>query len=82
LQEVSSFLASGNVTFATADTQDLEVRIGTALREAFGFEVDVFVRTAAEVADIAGHQPFPAEVVAATDGKLQVALLRAGPGRS
>jgi uncharacterized protein (DUF1697 family) len=44
---------------------------------ALGFEVDVFVRTADEVAAIAGCQPFSTEVIAATDGKLQVTFLRA-----
>jgi uncharacterized protein (DUF1697 family) len=78
-QEVASFLASGNVVFATDSTEDLEARLGTALQAAFGFEVDVFVRTADEVADIAGCQPFPTEVVAATDGKLQVTFLRDQP---
>jgi uncharacterized protein (DUF1697 family) len=84
-QEVTSFLASGNVTFATASTrgtastEDLELRIEAALQGALGFEVDVFVRTAAAVADIAGCQPFPPDVVAATGGKLQVTFLRDAP---
>jgi uncharacterized protein (DUF1697 family) len=74
-EEVASFLASGNVVFATDSPEDLEARLGTALEAALGFEVDVFVRTADEVAAIAGCQPFSAEVIGATDGKLQVTFL-------
>jgi GNAT superfamily N-acetyltransferase len=83
-QEVASFLASGNVCFTTARTapEDLEAEVAAALQTALGFEVDVFVRTAAEITDIAGYQPFPAEVVAATGGKLQVNFLRDQPTRS
>jgi uncharacterized protein (DUF1697 family) len=42
-------------------------------------EVTAFVRTAAEVAEVSGCQPFPAEVIAATDGKVQVTFLRYEP---
>ncbi len=77
---VTSFLASGNVTFATTETVGLEARIEWALQVALGFEVEVYVRTAAEVADIVGCRPFPPEVVAATDGKVQVTFLRDRPG--
>lgn len=79
LQEVATFLASGNVIFATTDTEGLEARIESALQAALGFPVDTFVRTAAEIAQIADLAPFPAEVVAATDGKLQVTFLRDQP---
>jgi uncharacterized protein (DUF1697 family) len=78
-QGVASFLASGNVVFETDDADDLETRLETALHGALGFEVEVFVRTADEVAAIAGCQPFSAEMLAATDGKLQVTFLRDQP---
>lgn len=83
-EDVASFLASGNVTFAVApaDAAALERRIETALHAALGFEADVYVRTAVEVADVAGCQPFPPEVLAATDAKLQVTFLRDRPGPS
>lgn len=82
LEEVASFLASGNVTFrATAadGPVDLEARIEAALQAALGYPVDTFVRTAAEVRAIAEQQPFAAEAVAASDGKLQVTFLRHEP---
>jgi uncharacterized protein (DUF1697 family) len=80
-RDVASFLASGNITFTTDDTTDLDVRIEAALEVALGFPVDAFVRTAAEVADIVAVEPFPAEVVAASAGKVQVTLLRRAPVR-
>ncbi len=86
MQEVTSFLASGNVTFATASTEgaagceDLERRVEAALHGSLGFAVEVFVRTAAEVTEIVGCEPFPPDVVAATGGKLQVTFLRDEPG--
>jgi uncharacterized protein (DUF1697 family) len=79
--EVSSFLASGNVVFATDsdDVDRLTDRIEDGLAAALGYEVTTFLRTGAEVAAIAGREPFPADVVARTAGKLQVALLPAAP---
>lgn len=78
-EQVASFLASGNLTFVTADAGVLETRIENALRAALGFEVEVVVRSAAEVAEVAGCQPFPAELIEATAGKLQVTFLRDQP---
>lgn len=85
--EVASFLASANVTFRagdgadvpSADAVDLEECIEAALQTALGYPVDTFVRTAAEVTAIAEQQPFAAEVVAASSGKLQVTCLRPEP---
>lgn len=82
LQQVDSFLASGNVAFTAASSAgsgELEHRIEAALRASFGFTVEVFIRTATEVANVAGCQPFPAELVATTGGKLQVTFLRDAP---
>jgi uncharacterized protein (DUF1697 family) len=71
---------------ATTDATDLaellEPRIEAALADAFGYGVDVFVRTAAEVADVARHQPFSADDVDASGGKLQVTFLRRAPTRA
>lgn len=79
-REVATYLASGNVAFATDDTTDLEARIEAALEAALGFPVDTFVRTAAEVADITRRRPFPEAVVAASTGTPQVTFLREAPG--
>jgi uncharacterized protein (DUF1697 family) len=57
---VETFIASGNVVFETfsENDKDLEMKIEHKLREAFGYEVVTFVRTVAELADIANFQPF------------------------
>jgi uncharacterized protein (DUF1697 family) len=78
-EEVGTFLASGNVTFAAADAEALEPRIEAALRTALGFEVETFVRTVDQLAQVVAFEPFPAAVVDATDGKLQVTFLRDEP---
>lgn len=48
-------------------------------RRPWGIPVEVFVRTASEVAEVAACEPFPAEVVAASTGKPQVTFLRHAP---
>lgn len=80
--EVGTFLASGNVTFATDETDDLEARIEVALQSALGFDVDVFIRTAGELARVVAFEPFPPDVLDASDGKVQVTFLRDEPDRS
>ena len=80
-EDVQPFRTSGNVLF-TAGRQPrerLEAAIARALANALGFDVTVFVRTGAELAAIAEHQPFPAQVVRASAGKLQVSLLQRKP---
>lgn len=58
--EVETFIASGNLLFSTRATnlRGLERRIESLLRTALGYEVATFVRTAEEVAAIAGYSPF------------------------
>jgi uncharacterized protein (DUF1697 family) len=72
---VSTFLASGNVMFATdgSDTDDLEARIEGQLREGLDYPVPTFVRTSGAVAAIAAHEPFPE---AGDTGTLHVGFLR------
>ncbi len=59
---VATFIASGNVIFDAppGDTSALEERIGAGLKEALGYEVATFVRTPAQVAQIARSTPFGA----------------------
>lgn len=79
LDDVESFIASGNLVFSTRSTATaaLETKLEGALRKALGYEVPVFVRATAEVAEAAAHRAFPdADVVAA--GAHVVAFLR-GP---
>jgi uncharacterized protein (DUF1697 family) len=64
-REVETFIASGNVLFTTggARTRGLEETIGRHLERSLGYEVAVFLRTGAEVAAVAGYQPFPEAAV-------------------
>ena len=57
---VETFIASGNVVFeaTSKNAQALEREIENRLREALGYEVATFIRTAAELAAVANHKPF------------------------
>jgi uncharacterized protein (DUF1697 family) len=85
LDAPTPFLASGNVVFDTEEkltAEALTERIETGLAVALDYAVPTFLRIAGEVRTIAAHEPFPAEQVAASNGKLQVALLRTEPSAS
>jgi uncharacterized protein (DUF1697 family) len=82
--DVQTFRTSGNVVLDAGrePAKRLTARLEEALLDSFGFEVQVFVRTAKEVLAIAGQQPFPAAAVKRSEGKLQVALLQKAPSAS
>lgn len=84
LEEVATFRASGNVVFGApdADQESLRSRIEGGLEQGLGFEVRTYLRTRAQVRAIARHEPFEAELLAASTGKLQVALLSRTPSAS
>lgn len=79
--DVACFRASGNVVFAAESGNEtkLTARIEAGLGEALGYEVPVFLRSAAELRALATHEPFDAKAVKASKGKLQVALLPKKP---
>jgi len=82
-QNVAAFRASGNLIF-DADRESptaLTKRIDRALTESLGYEVRGFLRTAAQVRSIAALDPFPPNVMQASAGKLQVALLAKPPSK-
>jgi uncharacterized protein (DUF1697 family) len=83
-EHVSAFLASGNVVFESdgESAADLELQIEQGLSKRLGYVVPAFVRSAAEVAEIAAKQPFSTAAVAASAGNLQVALLSTRPATS
>ena len=59
LQNVETFIASGNVIFeAAGDARALERKIEKGLATALGYEVEVFLRSIAELSAIAQHEPF------------------------
>jgi uncharacterized protein (DUF1697 family) len=61
LLRVETFLASGNVIFETPRAAGLDGRITKALTADLGFEVPTFVRTLAEVSQIAASTPLAAK---------------------
>jgi uncharacterized protein (DUF1697 family) len=60
LKEVESFIASGNMIFASPskDIKTLQRKIENQLLRSLGYEVKAFLRTIPEVAAIAGYKPF------------------------
>jgi uncharacterized protein (DUF1697 family) len=80
-EDVATFRASGNVIFGASKQSEgaLTKTIEHGLGDALGYEVPVFLRSCAEVAAIAGREPFAAKLVEASKGKLQVMLLPKEP---
>lgn len=79
--DIGCFRASGNVVFAAEqrDEAKLATKIEAGLGEALGYEVPVFLRSAAELLAVAAQQPFDAKMLSASKGKLQVIFLQAKP---
>lgn len=79
---VACFRASGNVVFDSGESDEgaLTEMVEAGLGEALGYAVPVFLRGAEELTSIATHQPFEPDLVEASRGKLQVALLPGEPG--
>ena len=76
-EEVATFRTSGNVVFASS--RDMGSALEKRLEKALGHEVVIFLRSAKDVKAIAAHEPFPANDVDSSKGKLQVALLGKKP---
>ncbi len=79
--KVETLIASGNVIFETRSksAEALEKKIERHLRETLGYEVITFLRSAAEVAAVAAHRPFPATEVATDGAVVYVAFLKKTP---
>ena len=80
-EEVETFRASGNVVFAADRGTGKKVsgRLEEGLADSLGYEVPVFLRSAAEVRAIASAKPFKPAQLDASRGKLQVVLLLEKP---
>ena len=80
-EEVETFRASGNVVFAADGGTEKKVsdRLEEGLADSLGYEVPVFLRSAAEVRAIASRKPFKPAQLEASKGKLQVVLLLKKP---
>lgn len=73
-EDVSTYVQSGNVVLTSElDPAQLERESERLIRERFGFEVDVVVRTAEELADVVARNPF--EDVAVNPKRYQVTFL-------
>lgn len=74
---VETFIASGNVLFATraSDSRKLAARIAAHLEKSLGYEVATFVRTRAEVAAIAAFRPFSDHEVNPPENTVHCGLL-------
>jgi len=75
---VETFIASGNVIFETTakNTTALEKKIGDYLEKSLGYEVDTFIRTVQEVAEVEKRSPFMAQK---KDDSVYVAFLHETP---
>lgn len=81
--DVETFIASGNVIFSSpsSDTQALENMVEQHLKASLGYEVVTFIRSAAEVAKVAGWRPFAAEDIAVEGHSLYVGFLQREPSK-
>jgi uncharacterized protein (DUF1697 family) len=76
-EEVAPFRTSGNVVFEAS--RDMARRLEKDLEEALGHDMVIFLRTEAEVKEIAAAEPFAAREVERSKGKLQVVLFEKNP---
>jgi uncharacterized protein (DUF1697 family) len=79
-RDVSTFIASGNVIFETAeeDAEALEVRIEERLQKALGYRVATLLRSGPEVTKIAARcQPYASDIEAGA--VLYVIFMRRAP---
>lgn len=61
LQQVQSYIQSGNLVFELANPEpipELETRLGKAFSEVFGFEIPVLIRTSEEWVNSIAQNPF------------------------
>lgn len=77
-EDVRTLLQSGNVVLtSTATPATLERDLANTLRDAFGFEIVVLVRTRDEIAGVVASDPFGDEV--GDPARYQVSFLSAEP---
>ena len=69
LSGVATFLGSGNVVFETMaqDVGRLEKKIERRLKQTLGYSVPVFIRTHAELKEIAAFEPFERRAILGAD---------------
>ncbi len=82
---VETFIASGNVIFSFAGRASeaaLATRIEAHLKGVLGYAVPTFLRTAAELAAIATHEPFAPAEMGTPEFTVHVGFLREKPHAS
>ncbi|MUG24318.1 DUF1697 domain-containing protein [Paenibacillus macerans] len=68
LKEVQTYIQSGNVLFVSDEEEEaLRVRIEQIIRQDFGLDVPVVLRTSAELRGAAAGCPFTAEEISAAE---------------
>src|SRR5213593_4100703 len=80
---VETFIASGNVIFETKTTnsKSLERKIEKHLEQSLGYEVTTFVRSVAELAEIARYQPFSEDELTADGNTLFICFVADRPAK-
>jgi uncharacterized protein (DUF1697 family) len=81
-EDVAVVRASGNVVLTAPGEETVDAaaqRLEAGLAAALGYEVPVFARSVEQVRAIAAFMPFDAEALAASKGRLQIALLSRAP---
>jgi uncharacterized protein (DUF1697 family) len=80
---VETFIASGNVIFDSKATniKSLERKIDKHLEKSLGYEVTTFIRSVAEIAEIARYEPFAREELNGDGNTLFVCFVAAAPTR-
>ena len=77
LEDVSTFIASGNVIFdGGGKTAELESKVEAALEEALGFQTTTFIRPLSRIAKIIETDPFS---VRGSEDLIHVGFLRKPP---
>ncbi len=82
--EVSTFIASGNVLFTSGvrAAAKLESQFESHLARELGYEVETFVRSAAEVSAAANADPFPAVEMSSEINSINVIFFKSAPSRA
>lgn len=83
LEDVSTFIASGNVLFETTekDMAATEQRIAAHLEETLGYAVGTFIRPTSELPAIAGRTAFPAEQLTDPENSLYIGFMAEPPSK-
>lgn len=80
LDQVEAYQAAGNVTFVSDRTTDeLAHELRERLSAAYGFEAPVFLRTVDELTTRTAMSPFPADELAASEGRVQITFMADQP---